>query len=172
MHRNKPQKRRKIWIPLAILFIFLLGGGLYYSIAPDTKNTETEPVNTVNYAPPTAEEAQAGDQQKEEIITQEKVTLPDTAQIAIVDIGQYGNEVEVRAFVSNVVADGTCTITFTKGDLKIIKQVPAYADASTTPCTNLTIPSRDFGASGTWDVILKYENNKLTGSTASTLEIQ
>jgi hypothetical protein len=134
-----------------------------------TGQTNTQPIN---YNPPTEDEQTAGDVQKQEIVDNSQKPLPTTAEVVIVDASQYEDIVEVRAFAANVVENGTCTITFTKDTESFSKEVPASADASTSPCIALTVPITEFGISGTWSVAVNYSGSTVTGNSQTTLEIQ
>jgi hypothetical protein len=140
----------------------------YEKTSPTTSTTET-----INLEPPTEEEQQTANLQKEKNqATEEETVLPDSAKVAIVDASVYDSEAEVRAFVTNVVQDGTCTVTFSKGDLKFVKTVPAYADASSTPCITLTVPITEFSESGIWEVKITYSNDTITGSATTTMTVE
>lgn len=162
---------------ILLLVLLILTFIAVYAVARDEDYNYTNDVNlpakaTVDYAPPSDEEAQTGNKKKTEIVETTETQIPDTAKIAIVDASQYDDIIEVRAFVSNIVENGTCKFTFIQGDHKIIKNTPAIADASTTPCTNLTIPISELPANGTWVLTVTYSNGKITGSASSTIKVK
>jgi hypothetical protein len=145
------------------------------------KNTPAPltPGNTVNLDPPTEEESQAGDDQKAIIIQKQEAEaeqpseLTNEASVVIVDANQYGSEIEVRAFVSNIIEDGECTYTFTKpGSDTLSRTTPAYGDASSTPCISLKLDKSEFNDSGTWSLDVTYTNSTTTGSATTSLEIE
>lgn len=149
----------------------------FYEKTPVPSNTSTgQP--TINLDPPTEEEAKAGDEIKEDIIKneaeqQQKPTTDKTlAEIVIVDSTQYDNEIEVRAFVSNILKDGTCTFEFTNGSEKITKTMPATADASSTPCMTLVVPRSEFTKTGTWNLTVSYDSDTASGSSKSSVEVK
>lgn len=169
----------KNWLKILLPTLLIIGAlAVFLYIRANQNQTTTDPntndlpERTINYSPPTEDEKAAGDKQKDETIQQENRSIPNTAQVVIVDAGQYGNIIEVRAFVSNVIANGTCTVTFTKGGSKVIKTVPARADASSTPCVNVEVPRSEFAQTGTWEVTVLFESEKAKGSSSSKLEIQ
>lgn len=139
-------------------------------------SSDLEDVETINYDPPTNEEKNAGDAIKQEIIDNEQKNPPEKSivKVILVDSSQYGDEIEVRAFVENFVEDGNCTINFTNGDKSIDKTVPAFADASSTPCITLTLPVKDFPEAGMWSVKVTYnnKNNTVQGSVSGEVDIQ
>lgn len=138
--------------------------------SPTTDGTES----SINYDPPTEEEVKAGDEKKQEIIQEEESTPTEPvteANVVIVDASQYDNSVEVRAFVSNIIKDGTCSFTFTKDNNKVTKVGPAFGDASSTPCIAQTIPVSEFSESGEWNLVVRYEADGVAGSAETTVNI-
>lgn len=177
MYRKKSNKIKKIVILILLVTLLLAAGVGVYRYATkdsDTNDDMVSEVNTVNYEPPTEEEKEAGDKQKETIVNTESENdnLPESAEVVIVDSSQYDDEIEVRAFVANVIKDGTCTITFLKDGNMIEKSVPAYADASTTPCIALTLPRSEFGESGEWKLVVEYKNEQIVGSAEGIINIE
>ena len=167
-------RSRTIVYTLVAVALVVTAGVVYARSSSDSSSNTDGPtlVETEEFAPPTEEEKQAGDAQKEEVIELENQTLPDQATVAIVDASQYGSEVEVRAFVANTIQDGTCTIVFEKDSEQLTKKVPAFADATTTPCMNLVVPRSEFSAAGEWNVMVTYTNNTIMGSASSIIVIE
>lgn len=156
---------------LLVVLLVACVGVLAYTLNKDD-DINTESVSNINFDPPTEQEKSAGDEQKKEIVEEEKQSKPDTAEVVIVDASQYNDEIEIRAFVSNVVKDGTCNYLFENSGQKVEKSSLAKADASTTPCFTLVVPRSEFAKSGVWDVTITYTNDEITGSTSSTIDIQ
>jgi len=151
-------------------------GGItnFYTRNNTPQQVQTPAVNTVNYLPPTEEENNAGNLQKEEIVANENQTSqkPQTAEVIIVDASQYENEIEVRAFIANVIESGTCTYTFVKDQEKLTKTMPATADASSTPCMTLIVPRSEFSSAGTWNLTVAFESETITGSQAQEVVLK
>ena len=175
--KEKPKKKHLPKTTLIILCILLLLTGalaLFFVLDNSEETAEQDnTVNTVNLDPPTAEEQAAGDEIKQDLTPVDDTTeddtadLSNTAEVVIVDANQYENEIEVRAFVSNHVEAGECTIQFTQGETSFQKQVPASADASTSPCITLIVPRDDFPTAGEWTVNVEYINQSKTISGMS-----
>lgn len=194
MYSTSKQKQNKIQKPsikkilvigilIAVFFaataVVLEKSGVtnFYQRTPAPSAAPQDPQPTINLGPPTDEEAAAGDQQKEEIVKDETAPTPTTptttANVVIVDASQYDTEVEVRAFASNVIKDGTCSFTFKKsGESTIEKSVPAYADASSSPCIALTMARSDFPSGGNWQLTVKYTSEGIEGSAETSLQLQ
>lgn len=161
-----------------LLFIVFEKTGITDFYQDNDKSSVVQNNPVINLSPPTEEESNAGNEQKEKIIKQEEdvaeqnSTTKNEVSLIIVDANQYDNEVEVRAFVSNIIQDGTCTYTFTKdGSDTITKSSPAFADASSTPCVTLQINQSEFQNTGIWDLEVTYTNEVNEGSANTTIEI-
>lgn len=188
MQYKKPSQNRKKRIISKILIILLVitvalvalektGTTNLYTRKQTSTKLSPEPTNTVNYDPPTNEENNAGDVQKSKIVEQEQQAPPEqntlvTANVVIVDATQYDNEIEVRAFASNILESGTCTYEFRNGQQSVQKSQPAYPDASTSPCTTLTIPRSEFSIAGKWNMTVTYASSSSRGSATQEIEIK
>jgi hypothetical protein len=186
MYTNKNIKNKKSFIYkiLLLLGLFIITiialeiTGTTNIFSPNTPKSTSigSETNNINLNPPTEQEKESGDIRKEEIVSNQNNDNPppSDANLVIVDANQYNDEVEVRSFVSNIVEDGECTITFSKGAEIFEKVVPAIADASSTPCLSLVVALDEFNSSGTWNVEVSYKNSQetLTGKSETTLEIK
>lgn len=156
-----------------------------YDVVDKIFGKEQSPIieNGINYGPPTEEEKASADQIKEEIKNTQQTTNKPTDEapgntspasdisLVITDATQYDDSVEVRAFVPNHLANGTCVYNFTYGSTTLTKQSSALTDASTTICANLEVPRSEFAAPGKWLLEIIYTGND--GKTAkATQEIE
>ncbi len=103
--------------------------------------------------------------------TDPQATLAEAA-VSIVDASQYGEEVEVRAFVGNIIAEGTCWVVFTMDREQLSKEVSARPDASTSICETLVVPRSEFASTGVWSVEVIYTNDSAKGSATTSVEIK
>jgi hypothetical protein len=172
-------KRVVILLALLLFGVALLFGA--YKLGERGSNqsveTEDEVVQPVNLDPP-REEDLVSDEDKQNIDDNNSQSPPvndpekTSANVVITDASQYGDIVEVRAFIPSIIQEGQCAITFTQGSETLSKQVPAYSDASTTICTNLSVPLGEFTTNGIWSVSVIYESGTHRGVSASqNLEI-
>lgn len=171
-HKNhKKSKKLIIVVLLAILAIALIGGTVYFIKNSGQKTNSYDDGSGINYEPPTEEEKQAGDKQKDKIIQEEDARNnpnsqdEQTASVIITDAGQYDDVIEVRAFIPDHYQDGTCTITLTQGSYKVTKDTPAYRDVSTTICTNPLFTRSEFANNGEWHVVVSYSSEGATGTS-------
>lgn len=181
--KNKSRINNKIMFAVAVVIILLTtllllertGVTNFYTSTPDKPPTSDPETSKINFDPPTEIERNASNTQKEEVVGQQnpeqKPQDGNTVNVVIVDSTQYDSEIEVRAFASNIVQDGTCKITFTKDTASFSKEVPAKADASTTPCLTLNVPRTEFNSIGTWQVTVEYTSTNATGLATSTVEV-
>lgn len=165
-------KKYKKFSIATIILLLVVGGGVGYWVYFNRDKTDQLTTNeAINYRPPTEEEQQSGNSQKDRAIQEEdsRNNSPDpnkqTASVVITDAAQYDNTVEVRAFIPNHYQDGSCIITFTQGNQKVEKSTPAYRDASTTICTNPLLDRSEFSISGNWQVVVSYKAGDVWGKS-------
>lgn len=160
----------------------LIGGGIFVLEKTGVTNlfsrdntTTSQETPGINYNPPTEEEKQAGDKQKDQTLKEEdERNDPEnlnkyTASVIITDAGQYEDIIEVRAFIPDYYQDGSCIITFTQGEQTVTKETPAYRDASTTICTNPLFERSEFPNGGDWQVRVTYKSTGAEGISNPTI---
>jgi hypothetical protein len=182
-----PRSSRKILIIAAVVLLIAAFGGVFaynrHSASTTTPNTvEPKPTqSTTNLDPPTDEDKQAVDDQKQAIVdSQEHATPPPPpgskkdVTPTIVDASQYGDQVEVRSYVSGIIeSGGTCTATFTKGSQTVTKTAAGVADATTTRCSIIDVSRSEFASAGSWSIAVTYDSAAAHGSSpAKTFEVQ
>lgn len=89
-----------------------------------------------------------------------------------VDAGQYNQVFEIRAYVNELSKDGTCTYTFTKGTLNVVKTVSTTIGSTTTSCNTLDINISDFPSTGSWQLSASYKSTTGHATATKTVEIQ
>lgn len=171
-----------------ILLILIIGGACLYSankvgLISFFGDSNGEQLITdksgINFSPPTEEEKQAGDKQKEiidnepqEQTSQDLSDNRSTVNVVITDAGQYGDTIEIRSFIPNHMQDGTCTIVLSMGIQKIVKEVPAKRDVSSTVCLNPNLERNQFPSKGIWQLTVSYSSKDAQGmSEAQQLRI-
>jgi flagellar basal body-associated protein FliL len=174
------QKRSKRTLVIILVLVLLAGAAFAYwrLSATDDEAPQNTDESFINLDPPTEEEQRSGDEIKDELIADDEDGTPSRpsgqkqpANVTIVDAGQYGSEVEVRAFVTNVLAEGTCSYRFSRGSTIIDRQTAATPDATTTICRNLTLDRSDFPTAGDWQLTVSYESPDHFGSNQTTLTL-
>lgn len=81
-------------------------------------------------------------------------------------------QVEVDAFVPGVLEEnGTCTLTATKGSLKVTAQTTGHQNVSQTRCDNFVVDRSKFASAGTWTIVVLYDSPTAQGSATRNLEL-
>lgn len=170
--KSKNTKQRKaILLVLGAILLVLIGTGLFLYSNSLRNNDKT--VDGTNYTPPTQEEKDAGNTQKETNLEREEnknQTTKSTASIFIVDANQYDDTVEVSAYTPTIIEDGgICKATFTNQSFSSVTGTSeGRRDAQTTQCNTIRIPRSSFGGNGTWSMTLTYESSSVSGSSNVT----
>ena len=95
------------------------------------------------------------------------------ATVIINDASQYGSNIEVRSYVEGVVeTDGTCTVTFSKGNQSFSKTTEPLTNPTYTTCATVSVPVSEFPSTGTWQVTVNYVSAKHRGSASKNVEVK
>lgn len=175
------KNKKTIVIVLSIVAMVLVIASAVYFIffnKPATTFPGTAGVSEVNYDPPTDEEKQSGNDQKEAVVEQDKLDTQGTtntqADVFISDASYYSDSgvVEVRGYITNIYEDGgQCTATLTQGTHSVSQTSTGFKDATTTQCGAINIPRSKFPAGGTWNLTLTYNSTTAKGSSAANVQL-
>ena len=180
---NKKTNSKKRYILFAavaalsvILLLFVLERTHVTNLYGRWTKTSVDQPYKINYGPPTQQEQQAGDKQKQTIVDQQSAPQapPSTATVVVARAEQNGDTIEVAASITNVYKDGTCTFKLVQGSNSLTKITAAYRDVSTTICTNPLIPRSEFPTTGDWQVTVSYKSSDgISGQSESkTIKIE
>ena len=181
MKNTKKTNRSRFVIPGIIAVLLLAGGASAWQYKKSRASQASKPPA---FAPISAEQqaanSQTADQRKEKIIESQKQqnSTPPAGSRTVTPVityaGQSNGQVEVVAFVPNLLEDGgTCTVTITRGSQTVTRQVSATRNARTTDCRAFAIPESEFKEKGSWDVRVSYASLSASGtSEVWTLNIQ
>lgn len=192
---HKPiNKRLFVALFLTIIAVLAIGFGAWYhhhtksthnQPAPTSSSTPSDTSNTskINYNPPTAQDQQANQQHKDEIVQQQQqqsqssqtpTGTTSSATPTIMRAEVYAGNVEVSSYVPNIVENGgTCTLTATLGSATVTKTVTAVANAQDTNCPLFQVPVSQFSPKGTWTVSVHYSSSHYSGTSATkTISVQ
>lgn len=177
-HQGSSRKRTILFVALAVFVVAVLAVGVLEQTGKinlfGAKKTE-QPViapGEVNYNPPTEEEQQAADEQKEAITKEQEQpsnpTTPTNPQTgtkkAVKPVVTRSGGGEVAGFIPGIVENGgTCTATFTSGSNTVTKTSQGFANASTTNCTPISYAGS--GVTAGWSVTLTYSSNTSEGTS-------
>jgi hypothetical protein len=181
IYRNisKNNKKRTLFaiISLAIIVLGSFFVYRYFQANPETPaNAKKKGADMVNLNGPTDEEKKSGDGAKDKIIENEKArNQPNTPTSngkklitpTLTYAQQYGQQVEVGAYISSVFEDGgVCKLTFTKDTITQTAQVDAVKGASSVDCPVMVI-SRSKLEAGSWQASVTYTSSSSEGSSLS-----
>lgn len=180
-------KNKRILIPI-ILAVLVLGFGLIYFVTDGFSGSEASQETgsgqqgDINYNPPTEEELQDVERRKDEIVSEntgndtttdsssgsKRSVSPFISVAQQFNDSQYGNRVEVRAYITGIIeSGGKCNVEFTKGSQKVTWKVDATPDANSTNCDVIMVPRSEFPSAGTWNTVVKYNSSKAAGTSDS-----
>ena len=177
--KNKTYKKSLaiivLLIVLAVLGFYLLIGDnrslwLFNNVNPGAKSENSD---SINYASPTKEEVEEGQDAKRRLIddraeTEEK----STDEYKQVNVGVTFSEVvdrrlEIRAFTPSAIeGDGVCTANLQKGKIKVTESSPAFIDSTTTQCQPIFIPIDKFSSKGVWYLVVSYKSSQSIGESS------
>jgi hypothetical protein len=179
----------KVLIVLLLLAVVFVGAAiLQRNKNTGSKHSQVTPTPTINLKPATDKEKQQADKAKEEIVNNgssapSKNTIPKVASspspsaksvsILLVDAGQYGQEIEVRASIQGVIeSGGICLATFTQGSATVVKEVKAEANVNSTLCPIISLTRQSFPTPGSWDLVISYKSASSSAVTKSKVTIE
>lgn len=190
-HRMPNTKRKRFGLIFLGVVIVLVGIGAaaYYFSNRDSSESNSKAGKTatgydVNLDPPTEQEKEETEANKEEVSKEQETTkdgsstppAPDTTtrQPYITYASQVEDIVEVGGYVLGIFeAGGTCKATFTKGTSVITGTSTGIEDADHTTCPPVSVPVTRFTEKGVWNVTLSYTSKTTNGtSTVRSLTIQ
>lgn len=176
----KIKKSKILYIILAITLLsaFVCAGYFYIKNNNNSKNSSDQQSeeNNIDYSPGTKEEQQAADQKKEQNYEQDQAKKDQTFNPNVTPIisyaSQYGQFVEVGAYVTIFEEGGTCTAKITKGTTSKETSVPATRNATTTDCPVMKFDSAAL-EKGAWSVTVSYKSNTYYGtSEPKTIDVK
>lgn len=180
--RIRTKKKKRLLILPLIAGILLLGGTVLavFIIRGDDKPKELETTNQsgINFGPPTEEDKQEVDRNKEEISSENNAPPPSTqdgraVRNPIITYAQeFDGNIEVTGYVPGVIEEnGMCKVEFTNGNTRFSRESKGFADVNRTSCTPFTVPVNEFVPKGKWRITLSYSSSSSIG-TSQALEIE
>lgn len=172
----RTKKRNKVLKSLLLASLILVAAsagfwGVTRLNSDGPKSSPTKGASNVDLSPATEEEIKDSEQHKDAAVNNEDIKISSSKrkiQPVIVDAGQYGNQIEVRSYISGIVeSGGVCTATFTHGTSTFTRQSTGTSDATTTLCPKITLQKEDFPVSGTWSVTIAYLSNAAYGNSSN-----
>jgi len=189
MRRNKKNTKKSLLIALVALVIILAGAYTYvaaregywpFPSAPrqeESEQTSTDDDTTTPNQPNDTNEDSStynGIKNSNGSAEPQEPTpttgTKKTVGVGIASAGPVETNVEVRAFVTDVIeGSGTCTATFKKGAITVTASSQAFIDVSTSQCEPIRIDASRF-EKGTWNLVVSYTSPTSNGAS-ETLEV-
>lgn len=172
---------------MAVVFAYLyFGKGSLFGWSPFNHGS-----GSINYAPPTKEEKQAGEDAKKQTITNNppnnSTTKPDTQQntsnsgttepskapnITITAANQNGSTLQVRTLIEQVTNQGQCTLTLSQnGNTPITNTADVQPLANSSTCKGFNIDVSSL-ATGKWTLAVTYQINGQKSSASQDITLQ
>lgn len=179
---HRPSKKTLIII-LAVIILTIAGAGVAFALLRDSRDNAKPDISTesntegINLNPPTHEDAERVESNKQEIIDREErfnsqsTNGSRSVKPVITYAGQYGGAIEVGAYVDIFEDGGTCTATFTQGVTKIVRSVEAVRSARSTDCPVMSVNASEFNPKGVYSLVVVYSSPSASG-TSDTRNIE
>jgi hypothetical protein len=164
------RKKRFIAVSIVVAIVLLFSAGAYAILvhnnpSKDSDTTTDTEQESINYDPPTEQEVEDSQDGKDNLDNDRPTT--EAVAVGVTFAGVVSNQVEIRAFIPGVIqGTGTCTVTLTKGSLKVESSSEAFIDASSSQCRPIYIPTSNFPESGTWKFTVSYKSPDHYGMSA------
>lgn len=174
-------KTRKILVFTTMSLIVVcasIGTMLYF-------NRKVEPPTTggngVNLNPPTAQDKKETAEFKkalEDTHSTSGQTNPTSTPTSNTDatanlgvtlsyINPSAQTVQAGGYVTGVLEEnGTCTLTLTKGSLRVTGTSTGFIDVNKTTCPQISIERSQLSQNGQWTAVLSYKSTKASGASA------
>lgn len=91
--------------------------------------------------------------------------------VTITSISTHDGIVKVKSLINDIVSNGTCTLTFEKGDDIITKTSGIQPMPGSSTCKGFNIPVSELGK-GTWQVKLSVTTDEKAGSASQSYKVQ
>lgn len=181
MTNKKNQNIIKKYAVYGIIFMLIVAvfssGLLYYkkyrnSDKEITSDTPTVNSDGINFNPPTEQEKQQVEDNKQ-TIANEQHNQPTTDPVSglkkvspiITYAGQYNNVIEVGGYVANVIENhGTCTLKLSKSNITKTVSVNATSNASSTDCSVMSLTRSELEP-GAWNATVIYTSSTSAGTS-------
>lgn len=172
--------RSKTKILLFAAVILLLASGASYYLfrhkhtAQKTGTSLTNPIvqqqNKIDYNPPSKQEQNLNNQQKDTIIKNQSggQSTSTALSVTIVRTFQDPSGFNIRTIV-NGTSDGSCNITFSKsGQTTVTKSFPVVSGTTSLNCQNTPIALSEFPVGGDWQLQVTVQNDTYVSPPSST----
>ncbi len=176
MIKIKKLLTKKIIIITAI--VLLAAGGVGYAYYKNRHDDTPGQEPTINYGPPTEEEKQQADDNKDQAVDRKQIDeqakpadgSKKSVKPIITQAQELDNRININAYIPGIFEDGgTCTASLVMGSSKVTATSSGFANVSNTNCTPINIPLGQFPRSGDWNLTLDYNSGSAVGKSDSVV---
>ncbi|MGB4768826.1 MAG: hypothetical protein WBP22_06270 [Candidatus Saccharimonas sp.] len=162
----------------AVIIVGLFIGGFYtYNLLQskvDSSKPETDPYERkVDLNQPTDEQIKTGKATKEKSLTdtsQNNISEDPDFIVTAKNINTTASLLQIRTLLSEIVSQGTCTLTLTKGSSTISRSVALQAGPADSTCQGFDIPLSEL-SNGTWNIRITAETPDISKTTEDKVDV-
>jgi cytoskeletal protein RodZ len=178
--KNNTRQFRKFGIVALIVALFALAGVFIYQRSIHNNKKSTTPSGgseAINLNPPTEQEKQEAEDNKQRLIQEESTQSPEPSNGSKITVSPVmgflrqaaDKSIEANGYVAEAVeANGTCILTLEKDGVKVVQEKQALPDAQSTVCGLIKI-DRNRLTAGEWKGYLGYSSSKYQGTSPETI---
>lgn len=179
---TKKARPKNIYLLSAVVVVLLLGSLLGYAYwkpkQPSDSNNEPgiAPVNTINYSEPTKDELEAGEQIKQDSISNSADPSAgnpsnEKIDIAIIFANRSGDHIRIQTQINIITNSGSCSLSGVGPDGQAYQaSAEVQAMPSFSTCKGFSVPV-DALAPGHWIFTVTYSDEGKAGSAKTELHI-
>ena len=174
--QEKKKAPQAVLVVLLIMVVVLAGGAAYWYFDPNgffgRSNKSVQDNGDTSHDDGKTDDGSTNNAKNDD---EEKPVETDeggkkVAELVIVDASQYGDMVEMRVGVTNLVEEnGRCEFTFMRNGVILTRTSDAIFSGTRIDCRTLEIPAKDFPAKGEWQMIVKYTSATAAGSSQTKM---
>lgn len=173
--KNNRHFKRNLIFAVVLVIVASAGVFAYYKATTPT-HKDAPSINqsdaNVNQKPPTNEEKQAGESQKQASVDKDKsrATTPASISVTITAANQNGSVLNIRSLIGIITSTGSCQLTLTKETTVVTKTSGTQALADSSACKGFDIPTSEL-SKGTWHAVLVVANDGISGKAEQNIVI-
>ncbi len=164
-------------IATPFFYVYILGGNLFGWTKSQTSNNLINNTNNIDYGPASKDQQDAGNSVKSSgssdtppAPTEIPGSNKKNVQLTITSKNQTDTVFQIRALISAVENNGTCILTLKNGNKIVTKTAKSQALSTTSTCQGFDVPISEL-SSGSWDVLIEYNSDTLTGKVTEEIII-
>jgi len=182
INKNKktPINKYRLVIASILLGLLLASAAVYVSVRianessdqQDVPDEERQP--TINLNPPTQDQIDSAQQIKEDSVNQSETPQAPKEELAVTITAKNQNNsastLQIRTLISSTVANGTCTLTLTKGDTVVTLNAGIQSGPSDSTCQGFDVPLSQL-STGQWSIKINVNSGSASGKATSEVSI-